>query len=260
MTAHDGFSLQDLVSYESKHNEANLDENRDGTDENFSWNCGIEGPTDDPGIVALREQQKRNMVATLFLSQGVPMLFGGDELSHSQNGNNNTYCQDNDLTWLDWQLDDRRSRFLDFVRLCARTWADHPVLHRRKFFLGRHLRGTNMKDISFLEPSGREMEDDAWANPNVQAMAIHLLGNTTDTDEFGNLIIGDNLLVFLNSHWERLDFNFPVKRSAWKILFDTSEKREIGSIIPSNQPFACEGRSVVLFHSPQTETSNEQPS
>ena len=120
---HDGFSLQDLVSYDHKHNEANGEDNRDGADDNHSWNCGAEGPTDDPTIIALRERQKRNLIATLMFSEGVPMIFAGDELSHTKNGNNNTYCQDNELTWLNWDLDERRQKFLDFVRTCTQIWA-----------------------------------------------------------------------------------------------------------------------------------------
>ena len=141
ITCHDGFCLQDLVSYNDKHNEANGEENRDGANDNCSWNCGAEGPTEDQGILDVRERQKRNLIATLLLSQGVPMLLAGDELSHTQSGNNNTYCQDNELTWLDWNLDDRKQGFLDFVRQVARIWKEQPVFQRRKFFQGRPIRG-----------------------------------------------------------------------------------------------------------------------
>src|SRR3954449_12057162 len=161
VTAHDGFSLQDLVSYDHKHNEANGEGNRDGADDNNSWNCGAEGPTDDPHIIELRERQKRNLIATLFFSEGVPMLLAGDELSHTQHGNNNAYAQDNEISWLDWDLDERRKKFLEFVKKCSQIWAEQPVLQRRKFFQGRAIRGEQIKDITFFEPSGREMSDEA---------------------------------------------------------------------------------------------------
>src|SRR5437764_5907964 len=154
ITCHDGFTLQDLVSYNEKHNEDNGEDNKDGANDNNSWNCGVEGPTDDPDIKALRERQKRNLIATLLLSQGVPMLLAGDGLSHTQNGNNNTYCQDNELTWLHWDLDDRKRKFLNFVKRCSRIWREQPVFQRRKFFSGRPIRGTGIKDISWFGPDG----------------------------------------------------------------------------------------------------------
>src|SRR5881227_2060351 len=162
ITAHDGFSLQDLVSYDHKHNEANAEDNRDGADDNNSWNCGVEGPTDDPNIIRLRERQKRNFIATLFFSEGVAMLLAGDELSHTQNGNNNAYCQDNEITWLDWNLDEARQAFLDFVKVATQVWRENPVLHRRKFFQGRSIRGSDVKDLSWFGPDGKEMSDEAW--------------------------------------------------------------------------------------------------
>src|SRR5436189_5299900 len=139
VTCHDGFTLRDLVSYNDKHNQANGEDNRDGANDNNSWNCGAEGPTDNAEILALRAQQKRNLIATLLLSQGVPMILAGDELSHTQNGNNNAYCQDNELTWLDWETTDEKRRFLDFVRKVARVWREQPVFQRRKFFQGRSI-------------------------------------------------------------------------------------------------------------------------
>jgi isoamylase len=162
ITAHDGFTLQDLVSYNEKHNEANGEGNRDGSNDNESWNCGVEGPSDDPNIVSLRERQKRNLFATLMFSEGVAMMVAGDELGHTQHGNNNTYCQDNGLTWLGWELDERKRNFLEFCKRCTRIWREQPVLQRRKFFVGRPIRGSDIKDISFFEPSGREMSDAAW--------------------------------------------------------------------------------------------------
>src|SRR6202035_5255402 len=161
ITCHDGFTLHDLVSYNEKHNEANGEENRDGASDNNSWNCGHEGPTDDPAINALRERQKRNFIATLLLSQGVPMICSGDELGHSQNGNNNSYCHDNELTWLDWTLDEEGREFLDFVRRVIALRRDQPVFQRRTFFQGRNIRGGEVQYISWLAPTGEEMKDDA---------------------------------------------------------------------------------------------------
>src|SRR5213078_1396937 len=158
VTCHDGFTLHDLVSYNEKHNEANGEQNQDGANDNNSWNCGVEGPTDDAAITALRWQQKRNFIATLLLSQGVPMLLAGDELSHTQQGNNNAYCQDNDLTWLDWEAkNSEKSKFLAFVKQLARVWREHPVLKRRTFFQGRAIRG--VADVSWFTPAGPEMTD-----------------------------------------------------------------------------------------------------
>ena len=162
VTCHDGFTLEDLVSYNDKHNEANGEENRDGSSSNDSWNCGVEGPTDNPVVLQLREKQKRNFLVTLMLSQGVSMLLAGDEFGHTQKGNNNAYCQDNELTWLNWDLDERQQKLLEFTRKLSRIWREHPVFQRRKFFQGRALRGSDIKDISFLEPSGAEMSDEAW--------------------------------------------------------------------------------------------------
>ena len=155
ITCHDGFTLDDLVSYNEKHNDANGEENRDGANDNNSWNCGAEGPTDDPKIIELRERQKRNLMASLMLSVGVPMMLGGDELGHGQKGNNNTYCQDNELTWLDWDLDERKQQFLEFTKKLLFIRMTQPVFQRRKFFIGRAIRGSDVKDISFFSPVGR---------------------------------------------------------------------------------------------------------
>ena len=155
ITCHDGFTLHDLVSYNEKHNEANGEDNRDGANDNNSWNCGAEGPTDDPAIIELRERQKRNLMATLMLSVGVPMMLGGDELGHGQKGNNNAYCQDNELNWLNWELDDRQKQFLEFTRKLIFIRRSQPVFQRRKFFLGRAIRGSKVKDISSSAPRAR---------------------------------------------------------------------------------------------------------
>src|ERR687898_572297 len=164
VTCHDGFTLNDLVSYNDKHNEANGEENRDGESHNRSWNCGVEGPTDDPAVNALRLRQKRNFLATLFLSQGVPMLLAGDEFGRTQLGNNNAYCQDNEISWLDWKLDRPRRELLQFTRFLIRFRDEHPVLRRRHFFQGRRIRGSEVKDLAWFRPDGKEMSDEDWNN------------------------------------------------------------------------------------------------
>src|SRR3954468_7721354 len=210
ITCHDGFSLNDLVSYDQKHNEANGEGNRDGADDNNSWNCGVEGPTDDPNLIALPERQKRNLIATLFFSEGVPILLGGDDLSPPQHGNNNTYCHDNELTWLNWDLDPRRKQFLEFVRYCARIWREQPVLQRRKFFIGRAIRGSEIKDISFFGPDGQEMSDENWSAGFVRCLGVRLAGDRIDdVNERGEPITGDTLMLLLNAHWEEIRFALP---------------------------------------------------
>ncbi len=250
ITCHDGFSMQDLVSFDRKHNEANLEDNRDGADHNDSWNCGAEGPTSDPDILSLRERQKRNLIATLMFSQGVPMLFGGDELSQTKQGNNNTYCQDNELTWLNWELDEPGRQFLEFVRTCARTWREHPVLQRRKFFLERAIRGSAIKDISWFEPSGKEMRDKAWKEPFVKAMGVRLAGDMIrEVDERGEPIVGDTLLLLLNAHWEEMAFTLPKTKAGqnWVTLVDTRDGTTEPRTYSGGDSYALFGRSLVLL-------------
>jgi glycogen operon protein len=250
ITAHDGFTLQDLVSYDHKHNQANGEDNRDGADDNHSWNCGAEGPTDDKNIIELRERQKRNLIATLFFSEGVPMILGGDELSHSQKGNNNTYCHDDELTWLDWNLDDRRRKFLDFVRYCADIYMEQPVLQRRKFFLGRAIRGANIKDITFFDNAGNEMSDEAWNTGWIRSLGVRLAGDViNEVDERGEPITGDTLLLLLNAHWEQLPFVLPKTRRehVWEMLVDTAERADVPLVWKGGQEYPLYGRSLALL-------------
>jgi glycogen operon protein len=250
ITCHDGFSLQDLVSYNEKHNAANGEDNRDGAGDNNSWNCGAEGPTDDKHIMALREKQKRNLVATLFLSQGVPMLLGGDELSHTQQGNNNTYCQDNELTWLNWELDQRQQDFLNFVKKVVSIWTTQPVFQRRKFFKGRAIRGTNIKDVSFFNPSGQEMSDADWNAGFVKCMGMRLAGDLIDDeDDRGEPIVGDTLLVLFNAHHEPIPFALPVTKPEyrWEGLLDTADAGRQEQSFTGNQEYPLEGRSLAVL-------------
>ena len=255
--------MQDLVSYDHKHNDANGEGNRDGTDDNFSWNCGIEGPTDDPGIIAVRERQKRNLFATMMFSQGVAMIYGGDELSRTKGGNNNTYCQDNELTWFDWKLNDRQWAFLRFVQRCTRIWKEQPAMQRRKFFSGRSIRGTNIKDISFFEPSGKEMSDTAWNDPNVKCLGVRLAGDLiNEVDERGEPIKGDTLLLLLNAHWEEIPFTLPdtANGDVWQTLIDTAEmdRPSIPEIRPQRETFPLYGRSLALLRTVRPEQGGQE--
>ncbi len=249
ITCHDGFTLHDLVSYNQKHNEANGEENRDGANDNASWNCGAEGPTEDPAILALRERQKRNLLATLLLSQGVPMLLAGDELGHTQQGNNNAYCQDNELTWLDWQLAPEQDALLEFVRKLIAIRTEEPALCRRRFFHGRKIRG-GVKDIVWLDPNGKEMTDEAWNAGYVRCLGVYLDGDTGEVDERGERVVGDSLVILLNAHHEAIPFHLPPaahQAPELELLFDTSEPQSEARPVNPAEPFHLEGRSVAVF-------------
>ena len=223
VTCHDGFTLADLVSYDRKHNEANGEDNRDGGDHNHSWNCGHEGPTDDPAVLALRRRQRRNFLATLFLSQGVPMILAGDEFGHTQGGNNNTYCQDNELSWLDWTPSAERDALLGFARRLAKLRAEHPVLRRRRFFQGRPLRGEGIQDVNWFDPAGTDLNDTEWAD-ELPCLGMRLAGDRMDeTDEFGEPVGDDSLFVILNSGPE-VRFTLPPTNPEhrWELLLDTA--------------------------------------
>ena len=224
ITAHDGFTLHDLVSYNEKHNEANGEENRDGHDHNISYNFGAEGPTDDPAILAEREKQKRNFLATLLLSQGVPMICGGDEMGRTQNGNNNAYCQDNEISWLHWDLDENNQDLLEFTRRVATLRREHPVFRRRHFFQGRKIRGSELEDIRWLRPDGQEMEDEEW-NSDVRAFAILLGGDAMmEWDEQGERVVDDTFLLLFNGAPEPAAFTLPGTPTPanWEVMVDTS--------------------------------------
>jgi isoamylase len=250
VTCHDGFSLHDLVSYNGKHNEANGEGNRDGANDNDSWNCGAEGPTDDPAISALRVRQRKNFVATLLLSQGVPMLLAGDELGHTQNGNNNTYCQDNELSWVDWEMTPEKQEFLDFVRAVVRLWKAQPVLQRRHFFQGRSIRGTDIRDISFLGADGKDMTDEAWDAGHVRCLGMRLAGDLIgDEDEQGRPVVGDTLLVLLNAYWEPVRFTLPDHKDGqrWELVLDTARPGVTPELLSDDEPYELMDRSVAVL-------------
>ena len=224
VTAHDGFTLNDLVSYEQKHNEANGEDNRDGDNNNESMNFGVEGETDEEGIIELRERQKRNFLATLLLSQGVPMLLGGDEIGRTQRGNNNGYAQDNEISWYDWDLDRRDRQLLAFTRSLIRLFKTHPVLRRRRFFQGRQIRGSRIKDLTWFSPDGSEMTDDEWQAPGVKTLGVQYAGDAIEErGRRGERLVDDTLLIILNADERPLAFTLPNHEAArrWESVFDT---------------------------------------
>ncbi len=250
VTSHDGFTLQDLVSYNHKHNEANLEDNRDGENHNLSWNCGVEGPTEDRAIRALRERQKRNFMATLLLSLGVPMISGGDELSRTQRGNNNAYCQDNEISWYPWQLDEEGRDFLEFVKYVVRLRNQQPVLQRRKFFQGRPIRGGQVKDIAWYLPGGREMDDQDWNNPAGRCLGVLLAGKELDeVDERGEPLEGDTLFLMMNAQAEPVAFVLPAHAPnvRWERLLDTADSDWDRRVLLKDHTYRLRGRSLALL-------------
>jgi glycogen operon protein len=250
VTSHDGFPLEDLVSYNEKHNEANGEGNADGDNHNNSWNCGVEGPADDPAVRLLRARQKRNLLLTLMFSQGVPMICGGDELSRTQHGKNNAYCQDNEISWYHWDLTPEKRGFLEFVRYVIQLKRQNPVLRRRKFLQGRKLRGLGVKDIAWYEPSGKEISDEAWAAEDLRCLGVRLAGVMTDEfDEWGEPIVGNELFFALNVHHEAVTFQLPAspKRERWMRILDTAADDWGRRYKMRSRSFALEARSVVVF-------------
>ncbi|MGH9475698.1 MAG: glycogen debranching protein GlgX [Terriglobales bacterium] len=250
ITAHDGFTLRDLVSYNEKHNQANGEDNRDGTDDNRSWNCGAEGETEDPAVLALRCRQRRNLFATLCLSQGVPMILGGDELGHSQQGNNNAYCQDSDLSWLDWEQADRE--FLEFCRRVIAFRRAHPVFRRRQWFQGRAQHG-NSADIGWFRPDGMPMNGEDWNHGH--ALAVYLNGSAMPArSKSGDPVLDDSFLVLFNAHSEAVQFHLPVPAAAggarsWRAVLDTT----LPAVQPGEEEWSAgagltlEGRSLQVL-------------
>jgi len=251
ITAHDGFPLRDLVSYDHKHNEANGEANRDGENHNSSWNYGVEGPTDDPQINAVRARQQRNFLATLLLSQGVPMLLAGDERSRTQGGNNNAYCQDNEVSWLDWRLDDTSRELLDFTRRLIQLRDAHPVLRRRKFFQGRSIHGSHVHDIEWFRPDGGEMGDAEWPETELHCLGMKLNGQVMDEwDERGQHVRDDIMLILLNAYDALIEFTLPAApdETRWEMLVDTALPRgDEHASVPPGQAYALQGRSLVLL-------------
>ncbi|MDA8029199.1 MAG: glycogen debranching protein GlgX [Nitrospiraceae bacterium] len=266
VTAHDGFTLNDLVSYNEKHNEANLEENRDGNSDNISWNCGEEGPTTNPEIRQLRFRQMRNFLSTLMLSQGVPMICGGDEIARSQQGNNNAYCQDNETTWYDWSLSSDQKNLLAFTRSLIRLRRSQPTLRRRKYFHGRKIRGSEIKDISWFSPTGHEMTDEEWNADFVRTLGVRLSGDLIDErDSLGRPVTGETLLILFNAHYESVSFVLPAHRKGahWSLQFDTADpsaglRPPRKAFFRGGRTYETQGRSLALFVLQESQTSSDE--
>jgi glycogen operon protein len=250
VTCHDGFTLNDLMSYNDKHNEANGEDNRDGSNDNLSWNCGAEGPTEDPAIRKLRERQKGNFLATLLLSQGVPMLLAGDELGHTQQGNNNGYCQDSEISWINWEQTPERRQLHDFVRQLIRLRRDQAVLRRRRFFQGRKIRGADIKDVTWVDPSEKEMTDQGWNAGFVRCLGVLWAGDVIDdVDETGQRIEGDTLLILLNAHHEPIPFQIPTHDhgARWELILDTTLVSTEGRTFAAEEKYNLRERSLAVL-------------
>ncbi|MGI9614949.1 MAG: glycogen debranching protein GlgX [Acidimicrobiales bacterium] len=248
ITAHDGFTLADLVSYDHKHNEANGEENRDGESHNRSWNSGFEGPTDDVDVVNIRATRRRSMLATLLLSQGVPMLLAGDEIGRTQGGNNNAYAQDNEVSWLDWSSVD--GELLDFVRRLVRFRADHPIFRRRRWFEGRPIHGAGVYDMSWFRPDGSEMTDDDWAVGYARSLAVFLNGNAiTARGPQGERIVDDSFLMLCNAANDAVSYILPsgLGGNDWEIELDTSTPSSRGAEVATNDKLRVAPWAVVLL-------------
>ncbi|HEV7213142.1 MAG TPA: glycogen debranching protein GlgX [Blastococcus sp.] len=252
VTAHDGFTLNDLVSYNEKHNEANGEDNNDGESHNRSWNCGVEGETDDAEVLARRAQQRRNFIATLMLSQGVPMLLHGDELGRSQRGNNNGYCQDSELTWIDW--DDVDEGLLEFTKLVTKLRIDHPTFRRRRFFHGRPVRraeGDPVQDIAWLTPDGDIMTDDDWDVGFAKSLAMYLNGHgIRETDERGEDVVDDCFFLAFNAGDESIEFTAPSSDYAqtWTVVVDTAEFGEVAPVeVKAGDKLTVDARAMVVL-------------
>jgi glycogen operon protein len=253
VTAHDGFTLHDLVSYNQKRNEANGEDNHDGTDDNLSWNCGVEGPTAKPSIMALRERQKRNMLATLLLSQGVPMICAGDEMGRTQRGNNNAYCQDNEISWVDWKLGKPEQALLAFTKSLIALRQQHPVFRRRRFFQGRRIRGAEVKDLSWLRPDGKEMTDEDWAQGYVRCLGVRLAGHAIEEkDPKGKPLLDETFLMLLNAHHEPRPFTLPAHKPGvrWQPVLDTAvteaDRKQV-TLLKGGFQYDLEARSLAVL-------------
>ncbi len=255
VTAHDGFTLADLVSYNDKHNEANGEGNNDGESHNRSWNCGVEGPTDDEGIAALRRRQQRNFLSTLMLSQGVPMLAHGDELGRTQAGNNNGYCQDNEVTWVDWELDEHREALLEFTRMLVHLRRDHPVLRRRRFFAGSADHGgeSELGDIAWFSTAGDHMTDADWRESYVKAVTVFLNGEAiSEPDPRGEPLVDDSFLVMYNAAPNTVIVTVPPAEfgASWTCVLDTDHTLAPGTVVKAGDSLEITGRSTLVLSRP----------
>jgi len=255
VTAHDGFTLADLTAYNEKHNEANGEDNRDGESHNRSWNCGVEGPTDDPEVLDLRGRQRRNFLTTLLLSQGVPMILHGDEMGRTQQGNNNVYCQDDELSWQNWDLDEHDTELLDFARRVVHLRRDHPVFRRRRFFAGAPERGgeSDLRDIAWMSPAGTHMSDAQWQEEFARAVMVFLNGDAiAEPDLRGEEIVDDSFLILFNAQPEPATFTLPPAEygETWTVALDTDHQLTPGDELPHSATVEIAHRSTVVLSRP----------
>jgi glycogen operon protein len=256
VTAHDGFTLRDLTSYNQKHNECNGEENRDGANDNESWNCGVEGSTESAEINALRSRQQRNFLATLFLSQGVPMLLAGDEFGQTQHGNNNAYCQDSPVAWLNWDLSNEQRALADFVRAVIKLRKTQQVFRRRHFFQGRPIHGEQIKDLYWLKPDGTEMSEVDWKTEHARCIGMVLPGDQiTETNECGKRIIGDSFAILLNAHDQAISFRLGTRRRdlSWECMIDTATSGTQRRTFAHSSVFPLQARSLVVLRAEMAE-------
>jgi glycogen operon protein len=268
ITAHDGFTLRDLVSYNDKHNEANGEENRDGTNDNNSWNCGAEGVTSDAAVNELRGRQQRNFLTTLLLSQGVPMILAGDEFGQTQHGNNNAYCQDSPIAWLNWNLSDEQRALLHFTCELTRLRRAQPVFRRRRFFQGRPIYGAEIKDIYWMKPDGTEMTEADWAAAHARCLGLGLPGDQIpETGEQGERIAGATFAILFNAHHEAISFRLGARRRniRWTCVLDTAAPDAAPRTFEPTSIFPLQARSLAVLRteilsSPAGETSGNPSS
>jgi isoamylase len=249
-TAHDGFTLRDLVSYNEKHNDANGEGGNDGEGHNRSWNCGVEGPTDDPEVNALRARQQRNFLTTLFLSQGVPMLLGGDELGRTQDGNNNAFCQDNEISWFDWESVD--GELLEFTRSLIAFRAAHPIFRRRAFLTGGTPQGSGLPDVWWFRPDGRKMTQRDWGRGEANTIGVFLNGDELPRHSArGERLRDDSFMLLFNGHYEPITFHLPTRRFGlrWTVNLNTGDGHfgDGGATIAPREPFEVESRSIAIL-------------
>ena len=249
LTAHDGFTLNDVVSYNEKHNELNGEENRDGTFDNRSWNFGVEGPTDDESVIARRKRQLRNLLATLLLSQGTPMLLAGDEFGRTQLGNNNAYCQDNEISWIDWTLAKQNHSLVQFVRCLTALRRRYPILRRSRFLDGQFVEELGVRDVTWINPTGVQMTEENWCDPVTRCVGM-LLDGRAQTTGIRHRGKEATLLIVINGHYEGVDFTLPECAGAtrWDLLIDTNITDKRGSVpFDIGSIYTVTGPSLLLF-------------
>jgi glycogen operon protein len=260
LTCHDGFTLRDLVSYDRKHNEKNGENNRDGHDDNISWNCGVEGETEKKEVLELRYKKMRSMMATVILSQGVPMLLAGDEIANTQYGNNNAYCQDNEISWLTWNLEEPQQQLLRFTRQVIDLFHAEPVFHRRRFFHGKAIQGEEAPEIAWLDPNGKEMTTEAWKGGHVRCLGVQLFGGQIDVDERGATILANSMLVLFNAdHANTISFHLPPvsdDEEPWELVFDTAVE-SIDCPVKRGDQYELKPCSMAVFRAPLKQSEDD---